>query len=289
MKKPYFKLIVAMLIFGSLGIFVRKIPLASGEIVLARTLLGSIALFFPVILQRKKTERSILWRNLPLLVLSGVVMGLNWMFLFEAYRFTTVSAATLAYYCSPVILMLLSPLLLKETLTRYRIAGILIAMAGMWLVNGGNLEGSAPIRGLCFGLFAAVFYALLTILNKYVKGIHGMEITLVQLISASVILLPYVLISHQGPWILPSGEGLAAVLIVGVVHTGIACYLYFSTIQQLPGQTIALFSYIDPLSALIFSALFLGERLSFLQGLGAVMILGGAAFGELYSNRLKKF
>ncbi len=283
--KSYFKLIIAMLIFGSIGIFVKEIPLASNEIVFARTIIGGIFLIFVAIMQRKGINKSALKKSLPLLAISGLALGLNWLFLFESYKYTTVSIATLSYYCAPIIVMLISPIILKEKLTITKIIGIVFAMIGMILISGTSFGGENPFKGLIYGLLAAVFYSSLMILNKLIKGLSSLELTIIQLFFAGIVMFIYVLFTHKGDIIIPSGKPLIILLLICIVHTGIACYLYFSSMQELPGQTVAMFSYIDPVSALILSGIFLGERLSSIQWLGAIFILGGAAFGELYRKK----
>ncbi|MEG1932940.1 MAG: DMT family transporter, partial [Pygmaiobacter sp.] len=152
---------------------------------------------------------------------------------------------------------------------------------------GFGLGGSDPMRGLLCGLAAAVFYGALMLMGKFVHDLSGLETTLVRLLGAAVVMAVYAPLTHTGAWVLPSGRGLAALLLVGVVHTGIACALFFSAIAELPAQTSALLSYLDPASALLFSALVLGERLTVVQLVGAALILGGAAFGELYHGSSK--
>ncbi len=282
MKNAYVKFIFAMLIFGSIGLFVKLIPLPSTEIVSVRTIIGSIFLLAILLSTRRRMNKALLLRNFPILMLSGAFLGFGWVFLFEAYRYTTVSIATLVYYCAPLMVFLISSILFNEKLSRNKIVGIIAAAIGMLLINGVGIDGTDPMRGLICALVAAVLYAALMILNKFIKGLDGLEITLVQVTVSAVIMMFYVLITHKGPWVFPHGIGMVALLIVGVLHTGIACYLYFSSMQELPVQSISFFSYIDPLSALLFSAVFLSERLSFIQILGAILILGGAAFGEIY-------
>lgn len=288
MTKTYLQLIIAMLIWGSIGIFVRAVPLPSQEIVLARCVLGSIFLLGVFLLRRQRPDPVALRRYLPLLSLSGIVMGINWIFLFKAFTLTTVSAATLAYYCAPVFVMIGATLLLKEKLNWVKTLAIIAAMLGMILVNGTdmatNMEGVNTTLGLLAGLAAAVFYAAVTLINKFVHGLTGLETTIVQLLAATPVVLIFTLITHNGPWVMLEGKGLFALLVLGIVHTGVCLYLYFSAIQKLPGQTVAILSYIDPGSALFFAAIFLGERLSLIQVIGAALILGGAAFGELYKR-----
>lgn len=274
-----------MLIFGSIGIFVQAVPLESAEIVAARTILGSIFLCGMLLIGRKRVDWESLKKNLLMLILTGIVMGLNWLFLFAAYRYTTVSIATLVYYCAPVFVLFLSPILLKEKLTWSKVFGIGIALCGMVLVNGTQSGGTDPGKGLVFGLLAASFYAGLMLLNKKIAGVPPVEKTLVQLLSAAVIMSIYAGITHEGAVTILEGRALIALLLIGFLHTGIAYLLYISSMQELPGQTVALCSYIDPASALIFSAILLGERLTALQLLGAVFILAGSAFGEIYKKK----
>lgn len=287
--KARVKMLAAMLIFGSIGLFVRQIPIESSVIVLWRSVIGSLFLAAVLLLRGQKLNLPALRRQLHLLLVSGAVMGANWVCLFEAYRYTTVSAATLAYYCAPVFVLLASPLVLKEKLTWPRLVGITAAMAGMVLVGGREWTGGASsIKGLQLGLAAAALYATLMLLGKFVRDLSGLETTLVRLVGAAAVMAGYLAFSGIQPSLPPMGLPLAALILLGVVHTGLACYLFFSAIEELPAQTSALLSYIDPASALVFSALFLGERLQLPQLLGALLILGGAAFGESFHSKRKE-
>lgn len=280
MKAPHIKLICAMLIFGSVGLFVRQIPLPSSAIALGRGLLGSIFLLAVALLTHLKWDKPNILRNLPLLLCSGAAIGFNWILFFEAYRYTTISAATLAYYCAPVFIVLLSPLFLKEQLTANKLLGIVLAMAGMVLVNGMMQGGIDPVRGMLFGLAAAVLYAAVVLMNKFIRNLSSLETTIVQIIAATVVLIPYVGLTEDSNLILPQGIGLLSLFIVGIVHTGIAYTIYFGAIKDLPAQTAAVLSYIDPVSALFFSAIFLQEWMNGWQWLGAALILGGAFLAE---------
>ncbi len=281
-RKALLKNITAMVIFGTIGLFVRAAALPSGELALLRTLLGSGFLLAVMAAGRRRPNRAALRKNLPKLLLSGLLMGFNWVALFEAYRYTTVSVSTLLYYCAPAVVLLLSPLLLHEKLQWPKAAGVAAAMAGMVLVNGGLAGGADPLRGaLCAGA-AALLYAGVILLNKLVHGLSGLETTLVQLLAAAVVLLVYDLAALRGQWVLPQDASLWGTLAIGLFHTGFAYLLYFSSIGGLGAQSVALVSYADPLVALLLSALLLGERMTGWQMLGAALILGGALFGELY-------
>lgn len=283
--KSQLQFIIAMLIFGSIGLFVKAINMPSSVIVLMRTIIGSLFLALVILIRKQPINREAILNNLPVLVLAGVVLGTGWAFLFEAYRYTTVSAATLLYYCAPIVVFLLSPAIFKESLTWSKMLGIASAIIGMVIVNGLGIGGSNPYLGLICGIVSALLYAALMILNKFIKNLSGLESTLAQLIIAAFTMTFYVLLSHESKWSFSSRLEIFLLVTVGIVHTGIACYLYFSSMQKLPGQTIAVLSYIDPVSALFFSAIFLNERLTLFQILGALLILGGTAFSQLYQAK----
>lgn len=281
-----------MLIWGSIGIFVRGIDLPSSGTALLRGAIGSIFLLAASAISKNHLSPSAVKRNGFLLLLSGTALGLNWIFLFEAYRHTTIAAATLSYYFAPVFVMMLAPVVLKEKLTPVKIAGIIAAMCGLFLVvtDGSHLFGEqgSHVTGILFGLLAAVFYASLILLNKFIKNLPDFDTTVVQLAVAAVVLLPYVIFNGElklaGFW----PESLFLVLIVGVVHTGIAYLFYFSSIKELKGQSIAVLSYIDPVSAVIFAAIFLGEGMSTLQIAGGILILGSTFLSEKLDSGTKR-
>lgn len=285
MGKSQLKFISAMLIFGSIGLFVKAINIPSSGIVLMRAVIGSLFLFIILLLRKQPINTKSLLHNLPVLVLCGFVLGGGWVFLFEAYKYTTVSAATLIYYCAPIVVLLLSPILLKEQLTWSKAVGICAAIIGMTIVNGMGIGGSNPSLGLICGMVSALLYASLIILNKFIKDLSGLESTFAQLIVAAFVMTIYVLLKHEGIWAFNSAKEICMLLTLGIFHTGIACYLYFSSMQELSGQAIASLSYIDPVSALFFSAVFLNERLTMFQILGALLILGGTAFGQIYQTK----
>jgi drug/metabolite transporter (DMT)-like permease len=212
-------------------------------------------------------------------------MGFNWILLFEAYRFTTVAVATLCYYMQPTILIVLSPLLLGEKLTGRKLLCAGAAVVGMVLVSGvGTGDGTGDVRGIALGLSAAALYAAIIILNKKLTGVDPFQRTVFQLGAAALTLLPYELLTEQWSSVRLTAPAAAALMVVGLVHTGLAYTLYFSSVEALSGQTLALMSYIDPASALLFSALLLREPLGARGAAGAVLILASAAISELFST-----
>jgi len=269
-----FKITAAMFIFGTIGIFVRHISLPSGFIAFTRGIMGTVFLLAVMLITKKKLDLSAIRKNLWLLIVSGVFIGINWILLFEAYRFTTVATATLCYYLSPVFVILASPLVLGERLTVKKIACIVCALAGVVLVSGVVESGIVGGKGILFGCGAAVFYASVVLLNKHMKDIPSYDMTVVQLFSASVTILPYTLLTEDISLEAFSPKAVVMLLIVGAVHTGLAYVLYFGSVKALPAQTAAIFSYIDPVVAIILSAILLAEPLTLLGAVGAVLILG---------------
>ena len=277
--KAKLSMITAMLIFGSIGLLVRGIPLPSSQIALTRGIIGSVFLFTASILLKNKLSLPAIRKNIILLTACGAAIGFNWILLFEAYKYTSIANATLSYYFAPVIVVFLSPFVLKERLTRGKVYCILGAMAGMFLIAGnGNTDGfqMRELIGVGLGLSAAVLYASVVCMNKFMKGLTGLETTLVQIATAALVLVPYVLLQgNLGLKELNTKEWVLLV-IVGLLTTGFAYLLYFTSFQKLDGQTVAIFSYIDPISAIVMSAIFLGETLNTIQLLGGVLILGAA-------------
>jgi len=281
MKKSKGYLTASMLIFGSLGLFVRGIDLSSGQIALGRGVIGSLFILAVGLLSRKKLSWKAIRPNLILLISSGTAIGFNWIFLFEAYRYTTISNATLSYYFAPVFIMLAAPFLLKERATLKTVICITGAVVGMFLIIGvGGGPGKNHLLGIGFGLLAAVLYASDILMNKFIKGLAGLETTIMQLGTASLVLLPYILLTEKIQFTNIDNKSWILLLVVGVLHTGIGFVFYFSGIKNLTGQTIAVLCYIDPISAIIMSNLFFKEQLTAIQILGGILILGATSLKE---------
>ena len=283
-KRPqaYFKYLLSLLFFGSNGVVASRISLNSYEIVFFRTLLGSLFLIAVFLFSKGKIQGFQNKKHLMFLSISGVAMGVSWMLLFEAYTKIGVSMATLVYYCGPVIVMALSPLIFHERLGIGRIAGFGVVLGGMLLINGEALQQNEFSWGLLYGILSAVMYAFMVIFNKKAKSITGLENAMLQLI-VSFVTLSVFMVAKQGFPMASLSQNLLPVLFLGIVNTGIGCYLYFSSIENLSAGTIAIFGYLEPLSAVVFAVAFLQERLSVVQILGGIFIIGGAAIGELSS------
>ena len=272
---------VAMFIFGTLAPFVRNINVSSGELALYRAVLAALLVGGYLLVTKQKLSLRSIKKELFLLLLSGVAMGINWIFLFEAYKYTTVSVATLSYYFAPVIVMVVCPLIFKEKLTGKQILCFAMATAGLVLITGTAGGGKQDLLGIAFGLAAAAFYATVMLLNKFIKGVTGLHRTFIQFLSAIVVLVPYVACTSGFTLEGLNGTGWINLLIVGLVHTGISYCMYFTALKELPGQKVAILSYIDPLVAVLVSVVLLNEGMTLPQMIGGVLILGFTLWSEL--------
>jgi len=281
--KAKMSLLMAMVIFGTIGIFRKYIPLPSGMVACVRGLVGTLFLLLLVTVKKQKLSGEAIRRNFRLLIVSGVAIGFNWILLFEAYQYTSVATATLCYYMAPMIVIFASAVLLKEKLTKRKVLCALVALVGMVLVSGilqVGFTGLAEMKGVLLGLGAAALYASVILMNKKLKEIHAYDKTIVQLAAAAIVLIPYVILVESGTELEWTPLIIVMLLVVGIVHTGFAYAMYFGSMENLKAQTIALFSYLDPILAIILSALLLKEEMGLAGFVGAVLVLGAAMVSE---------
>lgn len=279
-------LAVSMAIFGTLAPFVRNVSVSSGELALYRAIMAAIILGLFLLFTRQKIPFKTIKKELVLLLFSGMAMGINWILLFEAYKYTTVSAATLSYYFAPVIVTVVCPFLFKEKMRTKQWICFVMSTVGLVLITGiGDPKtGTDNLKGILFGIGAAVFYAAVILLNKFIKKVAGIHRTFLQFISAIIVLVPYVAFSGGITLGSLDRKGWICLLIVGILHTGITYCLYFSSLKELTGQKAAILSYIDPLVAVLISVTVLGESMSAFQVAGGVLILGFTLWNELPSR-----
>lgn len=285
MKKavnPRLLFIASMTTFGTLSIFVRNIPVSSGELALYRAVLATLLIAGFLLLTKQQIPFSNITKEVPLLLVSGAAMGINWILLFEAYKYTTVSVATLSYYFSPVIVTVVCPILFKEKLTGKQIVCFVMSTLGLVLITGiGEVGNGRDLVGILFGLGAAVLYATVILLNKFIENVEGIHRTFLQFLSAIVILIPYVIMTSGITLGKLNGIGWVNLLIVGLIHTGVTYCMYFSSLRELPGQKAAILSYIDPLVAVLISVTILGESMTLWQMVGGIFILGFTLWNEI--------
>ncbi len=286
---PKFLFSLSMAIFGTLGIFTRNIAVSSGELALYRAILAALLIFVYLKIRGEKIDYKSIKKELVLLVLSGVAMGINWILLFEAYKYTTISLATLSYYFAPVIVTIVCPILFKEKLSIKEIICFLMSTLGLVMITGiGDFGNNNNTLGILYGLGAAVFYATVILINKFIKNVEGIHRTFLQFLSAIVTLLPYVLLTSGINVLSLNATGWINLLIVGLIHTGITYCMYFSSLKELPGQKAAILSYIDPLVAVLISVFVLGESITLWQIMGGVLILGFTLYNEISPKKGRK-
>ena len=288
--KPEFQFILSMIIFGTIGVFVRYIDLSSSETALLSSSIGCLFLTLVFVLMKKSIPWKLVKSNAAILLFSGIALGGNWIFLYKSYDYTTITNATLGYYFAPVFVMILSPIILKEQLPIKKIVCIGVAVLGMLLIvgNGLSASGKGDLVGIFFGLVAAAFYAALMLLNKFIRNLAKLEITIIQLGTTALLLLPYVLLTEGFSILEVPGSSIPFILILGIVNTGIGFWLFFSGMQKLKGQSIAMLSYVDPFVAIMISWLILQEQMTIVQMLGGALLLGSTFVSENKSINFPK-
>lgn len=284
MKRDFCKYILALVLFGSNGVVASRIALSSYEIVLLCTGIGSALLMALFLLRGGKFHFWQHKREFAFLTASGIAMGVSWMFLYEAYQRIGVSLSSLLYYCGPVIVMALSPLLFREKLTAAKIVSFLVVAMGVVAVNGGVEGGIQDHWGLFCGAMSALMYAAMVICSKKTVHITGMENSALQLLVSFLTAAVFMGL-RQGLSLAVPAENWPWILLLGLMNTGFGCYCYFSSIGSLPVQTVAICGYLEPLSAVVFSVVLLHETMMPLQALGAAAVVGGAILGTLLPQK----
>jgi len=274
---------VSMAIFGTVGLFTRNIPVGSGEIALYRAAFAGLTLIVYLMVSRKKIDWTALKKEVLIIIMSGVAMGFNWILLFQAYEYTTISVATLCYYFAPVIVTVVCALIFHEKLTKKQIFCFSMSTVGLVLIvlTGDITSGGNTAMGILCGLGAAVLYAVVMLCNKFVKYEEDISRTLVQFLAATVVLSPYVGLTsgfHMGSL---GGTGWACLLTLAVFHTGIVYCFYFGAMKHMSGQEVSILCYIDPLVAVLVSMVIFGEAMTLLQAIGGVLILGFTLLNEI--------
>ena len=280
-KQAKIALIASLLIFGTIGIFRNYIIYPSSVVALARGVIGTLFIILIMLIKKQKPNFKAIKKNLLLLCISGALIGFNWILLFESYRYTSTSTATLCYYMSPVMVILASPIILKEKQPLKKLLCTFVAIFGMVIISGVFEDGFYGLKGIIFGLGAAALYASAVLMNKFMHEISGFERTLVQIATAAIAILPYVLLTENIGALIPETKSIILLVIVGVLHTGLAYTLYFGSIEKIKAQTVAIMSYIDPVIALILSFVILKEDFGPLKILGSILILGATLVSEL--------
>ena len=274
------KYIIAVLLYGTIGTFLRYVSLPSELVAFFRGSIGSVFILLYLKARRISMDRSAVRSNLPVLILSGIFLGLNWIFLFAAYIQTTVAIASLCNYMAPVIVILIAPVVLREPLDKRKLPCVAAAFLGIILVSGVWGGSVGRLSGVFMGLAGALCFVGVVICNRKLRNIPALDKSIVQLAVSALTILPYVLIKNRGAALVWDLRSVLIVLLLGVVHTGVAYCLYFSGMGSLPIQTVAVLGYLEPVVSVLCSALFLREAMGIPGWIGAVLILGAALVSE---------
>ncbi|MFJ5764401.1 DMT family transporter [Lysinibacillus sp. NPDC093210] len=288
--KSKIQFILSMIIFGTIGLVVRKIDLASSERALLSSFIGCLFLTVLFFIMKKKISWYLVKSNASILLFSCIALGGNWIFLYQSYDHTTIANATLGYYFAPVFVMLLCPIILKEQLSFKKVVCIIVAIMGLLLIVGEGLSASKTddLLGLFYGLIAAAFYATLLLLNKFIKEMEKLELTIIQLGTTAILLMPYVFLTSGFRMFSVASSSIPFILILGIFNTGIGFWLFFAGMEKLKGQSIAMLSYVDPFVAILVSALILQEQMTVLQMLGGTFLLASTFVSEIKSLKFLK-
>lgn len=290
-NKAKLLLVSAFLIWGSIGVFVKLIGLSSGIVALDRSLVGMLFLLCVKLLSRQKFDFSAYKSDLFILLLNGALLGLNWILLFESYEYTTVATSTICYNIGPMLVVLVSPIIFKERLTFVRILCAFVSLFGVTCVSGVFEQTgvtASQLWGVALGILAAVVYAVTVIFNKRLDKINPLDKAIVQFFSSTVVMFVYCLFTTNVGELRLTFKTIMLLLVVGVVHTGVAYLLYFKSLPDVTSQNVALFAYIDPVVAVLLSALVLSEHLTLFTLLGAVLVILSSVVSELYDSKQKK-
>ncbi len=277
--------VLSMLIFGTVGIFVKYINMPSGVIAAVRGFVGMLIIFAVMLITKQKLNTSLIKSKLPLLVLSGAAMGFNWILLFESYNHTSVAVATVCYYMAPIFVIIASPFILKEKLGIKKIICVVVALIGSVLVSGVIQTGVTGLKGIFLALGAAALYASVVIINKFLQGLSAYEKTAIQLGAAALTVTPYAIFA--GGEITLNTTSVILLAVLGIVHTGLTYTLYFGAMNKISAQAVAILSYIDPSSAVLLSAIVLQEPINEYEIIGAVLIIGAAFVSEVQFKKQK--
>lgn len=289
MNAPLCSYLLSLLLFGSNGIVASCIDLPSTDIVLLRTFLGAtvlIVLLFATARDRLAMPKYP--REAIAIAASGAALGASWIFLFRAYQLVGVGVSSLLYYCGPIIVMALSPFLFHEQLSARKLVGFAAVAAGAFLVAVQGLGTSMPVEGVICGGASALCYALMVICSKGAPHITGLENSTIQVTASFVTATVLGVLTQGAPTFIslaPASIDWCAVAVLGVVNTGLGCFLYFSGVAKLPVQTVAVVGYLEPLSAVVFSVILLGEAFTPARLLGTMLIIGGALFCQMAGKR----
>ena len=278
-----FRYLFALILYGTIGFFLHFIAYSSDFVVACRGFFGSLFIYLVLMARKEKIDFVSIRKNLLLMIISGVSLGFNWVFLFMGYRYG-MAISSLCNYMAPIAVVVISAVFYKEKISLPQVLCIITAFFGMLLLIGifGNNE-NIDMRCVIYGTLAAVGFVILVLCNRKLEGIRPLEKTLVQLFVSMLVVFPYVVFNGSLP-----GEfdalSVILVLVLGILHTGVAYICYFSSIDVLPSQTIAVLGYLEPVLNVLIGALVFSEKIGISSMAGAVLILAASLANAYFSE-----
>ncbi len=278
------KLLLVMIMWGSLGVFTRSIPLSALSLAFLRAFIALPVLF---VVMKMKKENNVKWPLIKPYLISGVLLGFGWLTLFYGFKHTSISSAVMIYNMCPVYVMIAAPQVLKETISKVQIAVISISFLGLLLIVGHNLLDGYGFMGLALSAISGMLYATIVLINRSIKvRVDNQTATFVQIFAAMIVLLPFVLIDGNILMVVYlDARAVIYTILLGVLHTGVAYTIFFSLYTHMKSVEIVSYSFLEPLFGILFSVIFVGETLTFPQIIGGIMIFGSNYIGEMLKDR----
>ncbi len=278
------KYIVAVVLYGTIGMLLRFVEYPSELVALCRGSIGSVFIILYLRTRHKRPDRDAIRRNILWLAISGICLGLNWIFLFAAYTHTTVAIASLCNYVAPVLVIMATPVLLREPLNKRKLPCVFVAFLGIILVSGVWNGAAGNMFGAFMGVAAAVCFVFIVVCNRKLRDISAYDRSIVQLAISALTILPYVIVRNHGTVMTWDTRSVLIILMLGIIHTGAAYCLYFSGLGSLPVQTVAILGYLEPVVSVLCSAILLREPMGPAGWIGGVLILGAALVSEMIKD-----
>lgn len=278
------KLVLVMIIWGSLGVFTRSIPLSALSLAFLRAFIALPVLF--VVMKMKKVDK-VKWQLLMPYLISGVLLGFGWLTLFYGFKHTSISSAVIIYNMCPVYVMIFAPLVLKETISKIQIGVIFASFIGLFLIVGHNLLEGYGYMGLALSAVSGMLYATIVLINRSIKvRVDNQVATFVQILTSMMVLLPFVLMDGDIIRVVNLDPmAITYTILLGILHTGVAYTIFFSLYEHMKSVEIVSYSFLEPLFGILFSVIFVGETLTFVQIVGGFLILGSTYIGEMFQDR----
>lgn len=265
-------LAVTAIAWGAIPLFVRN-DVPSAGLVGVRVTFGAITL-----VAIAAAMRRLVWPHgrVLRLVLSGFLLGTHWVTFFESIKYATVAVALAILYLGPIVAALLAGPFLGERVPPRLWLALGVAATGTALVVqpwNDVQSGSITTRGLVMaGVSAGLLAALLLVGKPVALQLGGLTMAIGELTVASVMLAPATFSA-----VVDFPEYWLGFLVLGAVFTGLAGYLYWEMMQQLPLAAVSVIMYLEPASAVVWAAVFLDEIPNVTAWVGVGLVLVGGA------------